>query len=70
MSKELLPILFALVVWGKSWAGCRIECYCDNMAVVAVINSDRAKDKTLMHLLRCMFFIVAHFDIYIHETIS
>ena len=41
--KELLPILFALVVWGRRWAGCRIECYCDNMSVVAVINSGRAK---------------------------
>ena len=36
--KELLPILFALVVWGRRWVGHRIECYCDNMAVVAVVN--------------------------------
>ena len=48
--------------------GCPIECYCDNMAVVAVINSGRAKDKTLMHLLRCMFFVVAHLDIHIHAS--
>ena len=34
--KELLPILFSLVVWGRKWSGCCIECYCDNMAVVAV----------------------------------
>ena len=66
--KELLPILFALVTWGRKWVGCRIECYCDNMAVVAVINSGRAKDKTLMHLLRCMFFVVAHLDIHIHAS--
>ena len=66
--KELLPILFALVVWGRRWAGCRIECYCDNMAVVAVINAGRVKDKTLMHLLRCMFFVAAHPDIQIHTN--
>ena len=66
--KELLPILFALVVWGRRWARCRIECYCDNMAVVAVINAGRAKDKTLMHLLRCMFFVAAHLDIQIHAN--
>ena len=50
-SKELLPILFALVVWGRRWAGSRVECLCDNMAVVVVVNSGRAKDRILMHLL-------------------
>ena len=38
------------------------------MSVVAVVNSGWAKDKSLMHLLRCMFFIAAHFDIHIHAT--
>ena len=38
------------------------------MAVVAVINAGRAKDKTLMHLLRCMFFVAAHLDIQIHAN--
>ena len=42
-----------------------MECYCDNMAVVAVINSGRAKDVTLMHLLRCMFFVAAHLNVYL-----
>jgi len=66
--KELLPILFSMVIWGKCWAGRRVECRCDNMAVVAVVNSGRAKDRTLMHLLRCMFFVAAHFSIHIHAT--
>jgi hypothetical protein len=66
--KELLPILFALVIWGRMWVGCRIECYCDNMAVVAVINSGRAKDRSLMHLLRCMFFVAAQLDIHVHAS--
>ena len=29
-AKELLPIILALVVWGKSWAGKRVECLCDS----------------------------------------
>ena len=66
--KELLPILFALVVWGRRWVGCRIECYCDKMTVVAVINSGCAKDSTLMHVLRCMFFVAGHLDIRIHAN--
>ena len=67
-SKELLPILFALVVWGRRWAGSRVECLCDNMAVVVVVNSGRAKDRILMHLLRSMFFIAAHWNIHMHAT--
>ena len=35
--KELLPILFAMVLWGKCWSGKRVECQCDNMAVVGAI---------------------------------
>ena len=64
-SKELLPILFALVVWGRQWAGSRVECLCDNMGVV---NSGRAKDRTLMHLLRSIFFIAAHWNIHVYAT--
>ena len=45
------------------------ECLFDNMAVVVVVvNSDRAMDKTLMHLLRCMFFIAAHWNIHVYAT--
>ena len=66
--KELLPILFAMVVWGRQWKGQEIECRCDNMAVVAVINSGRSKETVLMHLLRCMFFIAAHFDLRVRAT--
>ena len=55
--KEVLPILFSMVIWGKSCAGKWVECQCDNMSVVVVVNSGQAKDKSLMHLLRCMFFV-------------
>ena len=46
-----------------------MECQCDNMAVVVVINSGRSRDKVIMHLLRCMFFVVAQLDIQIHLTL-
>ncbi len=61
--KELLPILFAVAVWGRYWRGRQVECHCDNMAVVAVVNSGRSRDKTLMHLLRCLVFMAAQFHI-------
>ena len=53
--KELLPIVCSLAIWGKHWSGSRVECRCDNAAVVAVVNSGKAKDSTLLHLLRCLF---------------
>ena len=43
-----------------------MECQCDNMAVVVVINSGRSRNKVIMHLLRCMFFVVDQLDIKIH----
>lgn len=63
--KELLPILFAVAVWGPHWVGRLVVCHCDNMAVVAVVNSGYSRDPTLMHLLRCLFFMVAHFQLQI-----
>jgi len=35
---------------------------CDNQAVVAVLNSQYSREKDLMQLLRCLFFLEAHFQ--------
>ena len=61
--KELQPIVVACAVWGKNWRGQTIKCICDNAAVVAIINSGRSKDKLAMHILRCLFFFTAHFNL-------
>lgn len=66
--KELLPILFAVAVWGPQWVGRLVMCQCDNMAVVSVVNSGYARDTAMMHLLRCLFFMVAHFHIQVKAT--
>ena len=60
--KELIPIIFAAALWGKDWKGWCVLCRCDNQAVVAVINARSSLDKDIMHLLRVLFFIEAHFD--------
>ena len=36
---------------------------CDNSSVVAALQKGSAKDKTVMHLLSCLWFFVAHYDI-------
>ena len=46
--KELLPIVTAVAIWGRAWQGKTVVARCDNMAVVAIVNSGRSKmDKTL-----------------------
>ena len=55
--KELLPIIVA----GALWAGHRIRCHCDNQAVVACLRSRTSRHKGLMHLLRTLVFVKAHF---------
>ena len=58
--KELLPIVIAVAVWGHCWAGQRICCRCDNMAVVFAVNKGSARDPQLMRLLRTLFFFCAY----------
>ncbi len=55
-TKELLPIVVAAALWGASWRGSHVCFHCDNAAVVSVINKHSAKDKVMVHLLRCLFF--------------
>ena len=62
LAKELLPIVIAPAIWSKAWEGCTLLCCCSNVAVVAFINAGYCKHETAMRLLRCLFFIAAHFN--------
>ena len=59
--KEMIPIIIASAIWGKSWKGKLIRYLCDNQAVVAVIKARYSRDDELMHLLRTLFFFEALF---------
>ena len=50
--KELLPIVLAMQLWGSLMANSRILFICDNMSIVAVINSHTSKYAHIMRLLR------------------
>ena len=63
--KELLPVVVACAVWGKEWNGMTIKIKCDNAAVVAIINSGRSKEHRAMHLMRCLFFFLAQYNMFI-----
>ena len=68
MAKELVPIVVSCAIWGPILARKRTEFQCDNQSLVSAINKGSAKDSTVMHLLRCLWFFTALFDIAIMAT--
>ena len=63
MAKELVPILLSCVIWGSILAKHKVLFQCDNLSLVDAIHKGSSKDKVVMHLLRCLWFFTAHFDI-------
>ncbi|XP_041958640.1 uncharacterized protein LOC121717981 [Alosa sapidissima] len=49
---ELYPIVVACVLWGTHWSRKRITFFCDNEAVVAIVNKGRSRCPKIMSLLR------------------
>lgn len=62
-TKELLPIVISIALWGEQWRGQSVKCWCDNAAVVAILRSGRSKDAGVMHLMRSLFFLSAHYNL-------
>ena len=61
--KEMLPIVLATAMWGKFCSHKHVLVYCNNMAVVQIMASKTSKEQGVMHLLRCLHFFTAIFDI-------
>lgn len=38
-TKELVPIVLAIAIWGPKWAGLHVRVRCDNMAVVHILQA-------------------------------
>ena len=53
------------MAWGHTWRGYHVCCRCDNQAVTNILASRRSRNSPLMHLLRCLFFFEAYYDLYI-----
>ncbi len=68
--KELLPVILACTVWGQYWSNSMVLVHCDNTGAVAASNSGYSKAPEIMHLLRCLFFIIfrAHFSILVRAV--
>ena len=63
MGKELVPIVLSCAVWSKMLSKHKVLFRCDNLSVVEAIKKGSSKDPTAMHLLRCLWFLTATFDI-------
>ena len=57
-----------VVTRGRQWVGQRVMVHCDNTGAVAVVNSGYSQVTSIMHLLRCLFFIRAHFQVQLRAT--
>ncbi len=60
---ELYPILLTIQVFGQSMANSSVIFYCDNEAIVHVINKQTSKDKNIMCLLRPLVLALLKFNI-------
>ena len=57
--KEMVPVVVAAALWGRAWEGRRVCFHSDNLAVVMVLTKRSAKDRHLLALLRCLFFLAS-----------
>ena len=67
-TKELVPIILALGVWGKRWRNQYVLIRCDNRAIVDILQAKTSKDSIIMHMLRCLHFLCATQEIRITAT--
>ena len=63
MAKELVPVVLSCAVWAPLLAKKNVLLQCDNLSLVTAINKGSAKAPIVMHLLRCLWFFCAYFNI-------
>ena len=68
MWESWLTIIFSCTVWGPQLSKNAVNFQCDNASLVVTINKGSSKDILAMHLLRCLWFFVTHFNIVISST--
>ena len=59
----MINVVIALRVWGSHWAGSQILFFCENAAVVQVVDSGKTRDPLLASCLRNIWMITAIHDI-------
>ena len=67
-SKELFPVVVSAAIFGRCWSGRLVNFRVDNLAVVQVIQATYSRDAYLMHLIRLLVLLVAHFNVWFIDT--
>ena len=62
--QELFPIVVACAIWYPHFSGKRIQFWCDNESVVAIINSGHSKAPRIMDLLRFLVLLSMKHNFY------
>ena len=65
---EMINVIVALKLWGHVWANHKVHICCDNLAVVDVLNSGRARDSVLATSARNVWMLTAFHNIYLVVT--
>ena len=60
--KELAPIVFAALVFGRDLQNHHVLFQSDNSTVVAALQQDTCRDPRVMQLLRMLHFVAAHYS--------
>ena len=56
--KEFWVVLVSAWLWGEEWTGQLVYIFCDNDAVVEVLEKERPRDSRMQELLREFMYIV------------
>ena len=57
--KEVLAAVYAAQYWGPEWANQKVIVFSDNVTTVASINKGTSRNKSIMGLLRYLFWLSA-----------
>ena len=60
---EMINIMVALKIWGTSWSNQCVQIFCDNLPVVEVIRTGKARDQILAACARNIWLLSALYNI-------
>ena len=61
-SKEFMCLIIAAKIWGKTWAGMRVQIFCDNDSVCDLVTYLKPKDDQMQKYLREFLYWVCLYN--------
>ena len=63
---EFFPIVGALWLWAHEWSNTVVRFWCDNQAVVSIVNNLTSRSERVMRLVRAFTLRALQFNIVVH----